>query len=66
MILLRASTWPMVGSGEVFVDAEFVGKIPYYLIVELKSIVRNQGVRNPEPVDDMLADELGQVLLKDG
>ena len=29
----------------------------------MKSIVRNQGVRYPEPVDDVFADELGQVIL---
>ena len=56
----------MVWSGEVFVDAELITKIPYYLIVEMKGIVRNQGVRYPEPVDDVFVDELGQVLLYDG
>ena len=56
----------MVWSGEVFVDAELITKIPFYLIVELKGIVRNQGVRYPEPVDDVFVDELGQVLLRDG
>ena len=56
----------MVWSGEVFVDAELITKIPFYLIVELKGIVRNQGVRYPELVDGVLANELGQVLFSDG
>lgn len=56
----------MVRSGEVLVDAELITKVPYCSIIELESIVRNQGVRYPEPVDDVFADELGQVLLSDG
>ena len=61
-----AITLRMVRSGEVFVDAEFVAKVRHYLIVELKGIVRKQEVSYPEPVDDMFADELGQVLLSNG
>ena len=52
----------MVWSGEVFVDAKLITKVPHCLIIELKSIVRNQGVRYPEPVDDVFVNELGQVL----
>ena len=34
-------------------------------MVELKSVVRNQGVRYPEPVYDVLTNELHQVLHSD-
>ena len=62
---LAIALW-MVRSGEVFVDVELIIKVPYCLIVKLNGIARNQGVRYPKSVDDMFADELGQILLSDG
>ena len=56
----------MVWSGEVFVDAKLITKVPYYLLIELESIVRNHGVSYLEHVDVVFTEELGQVLLGDG
>ena len=56
----------MVRCREVLVNAKLITEVPDRLIIELESIVRNQGLRYPEPVDDMLADKLRQVLLSDG
>ena len=56
----------MVRCREVLIDAEMITEVPDRLIIELKNIVRDQGLRYSEPVDDMLADKLRQALLGDG
>ena len=61
-----AITLRMVWCWEILIDAELIKKVPHHLIIELKYGVRNQWMRDLEPVDDVITDELGQVLLGDG
>ena len=47
-------------------DSQLIAEVSEHIVVELLAIVRNEGPKDPKPIDDALSDKATDILFRDG